>query len=337
MRLFIYELVSAGGLGRRVPSSLRAEGAAMLAALVADCSGLANIEIVTLLDDAFPTALGHDCRRTDTAHEQHAYRATAADADAAIIIAPEFDDLLATRSQGAQDAGCRLLGCSPAAIRLAGDKLQTQRRLAARGIPTPRTERCGTPPADMPWPVVVKPRHGAGSQATMRIERPEDLKIALDMARTELPKAEFIVQPFHAGQPASVGLFMGPRQIVPTPGALQTLSSDGRFRYLGGTAPLPQTWRQRAVSLALRAVEGMEGLLGYVGVDVILGDEPDGSEDVVIEINPRLTTSYLGLRQLTRCNLAELWRRVAEGLEVAPPSWSNSLVRFTPDGRIEER
>jgi predicted ATP-grasp superfamily ATP-dependent carboligase len=34
--------------------------------------------------------------------------------------------------------------------------------------------------------------------------------------------------------------------------------------------------------------------LGYLGVDLVLG--PNASTDKVIEINPRLTTSYVGLR-----------------------------------------
>ena len=42
-------------------------------------------------------------------------------------------------------------------------------------------------------------------------------------------------------------------------------------------------------------------LWGYVGVDFVDTDEGP----VVLEINPRLTTSYLGYRALTQDNLAE--------------------------------
>jgi predicted ATP-grasp superfamily ATP-dependent carboligase len=45
--------------------------------------------------------------------------------------------------------------------------------------------------------------------------------------------------------------------------------------------------------------------LGYLGVDLVLGDDPSGADDRVIEINPRLTTSYVGLRAAALCNLAE--------------------------------
>jgi len=44
-----------------------------------------------------------------------------------------------------------------------------------------------------------------------------------------------------------------------------------------------------------------KGLRGYIGVDMVLtNDEP-----VVIEVNPRLTTSYIGLRKVINFNLAQ--------------------------------
>jgi predicted ATP-grasp superfamily ATP-dependent carboligase len=41
-----------------------------------------------------------------------------------------------------------------------------------------------------------------------------------------------------------------------------------------------------------------------------------GSQDVIIEVNPRLTTSYVGLRTACRGNLGELMLRKALGEEV---------------------
>ena len=37
---------------------------------------------------------------------------------------------------------------------------------------------------------------------------------------------------------------------------------------------------------------------------MVLGENPSGEDDVVIEINPRITTSYVGLRAATGVNLA---------------------------------
>ena len=80
-----------------------------------------------------------------------------------------------------------------------------------------------------------------------------------------------------------------------------------------GRLPLSQPWRNRAERLAQKAIRALPGAWGFVGVDLILGNAEDGSRDVVLEVNPRLTTSYVGLRQLLDQNLAEIMLCLAEG------------------------
>ena len=59
-----------------------------------------------------------------------------------------------------------------------------------------------------------------------------------------------------------------------------------------------------------------------------------GEEDQVIEINPRLTTSYIGLRALAETNLAEAMLRVADGDDVVL-RWREGAVEFTADGTLK--
>ena len=96
------------------------------------------------------------------------------------------------------------------------------------------------------------------------------------------------------------------------------LSEDGRLQYVGGRIPLPAPLAARATRLSDEAVRAVAGLQGYVGVDVVLGPARDGSLDAVIEINPRLTTSYVGLRVLTQGNLAEVMLRLVTGQDIPP-------------------
>ena len=63
-----------------------------------------------------------------------------------------------------------------------------------------------------------------------------------------------------------------------------------------------------------------------------LGDAADGSRDFAIEVNPRLTTSYVGLRALAEFNLADAMLKVAAGEDVEPFRWKPGRVRFAPDG-----
>ena len=54
----------------------------------------------------------------------------------------------------------------------------------------------------------------------------------------------------------------------------------------------------------------------------------------VQEINPRLTTSYIGLRQLARTNLAETWLRLFQGETVDDLDWhADRVIEFDCEGR----
>ena len=64
------------------------------------------------------------------------------------------------------------------------------------------------------------------------------------------------------------------------------------------------------------------------GVDMILGTDSFGSGDFVVEINPRLTTSYLGLRAACRDNLASAMLSAANGDNVTL-SFSEENIAFS--------
>jgi predicted ATP-grasp superfamily ATP-dependent carboligase len=329
MRVFVYECVCAGGLGPDVPASLLREGRAMLDAVCVDFQSVPGVEVVNA--------------------EQRRFRETAANCDWTLVIAPEFDDHLRSLSQTVLDVGGRLLGSLPAVIALTGDKLATAEFWHGRGVRHPRTVSLDVGQAfqpdsfklasravrlenltytgrsvSFPPPWVMKPRHGAGSQATFLIRNREDGLGVWSPAFHECDD-EFIVQEYVRGQAASVALLIAPNQTIPLMPARQHLSNDGRFRYQGGSLPLPPALAERATRIALAAVAGIDGLQGYVGVDLVLRHAGD---DYAIEINPRLTTSYIGLRQLCRGNLAELMLKGANGDPLEAPHWEPCEVRF---------
>ncbi len=339
MRVFVHEHLCGSTLAAPAPVSLRAEGWAMLAAVVEDFARCPGVEPTTLLHPSLlPLAASWPAGiriETTGADEESRFRTLAASADYTLVIAPEFDGILAERCRRVEEAGGRLLGPSAAAVRLAGDKLELSRCFSAAGIPTPAALALpGAAAPDWPLPWVCKPRDGAGSQATFLVERAEDLATCLETARAEGWQGEMIVQPYVPGRAASVACLVGPGRVVPLPAAEQRLSTDGRFHYEGGILPLPPALAERAQRLAERAVRAVPGLLGYVGVDLVLGDDRSG--DAVIEINPRLTTSYAGLRRLALFNVAEaLLALVAD--EPRPRfGWRRGRVQFFADGRVAE-
>ena len=142
--------------------------------------------------------------------------------------------------------------------------------------------------------------------------------------------AKWLWQRYVPGTAASIACLCGENRRIFLRGGYQLLSGDGQFRYLGGELPLPPALEHRARRLAEAALAAFPELRGYVGLDLVLGPDSRGRKDFVIEINARLTTSYLGQRQLCRQNLAEMLVRLLIGQPVAEPEWHPGLVRFCP-------
>ena len=67
---------------------------------------------------------------------------------------------------------------------------------------------------------------------------------------------------------------------------------------------------------------------GWLGVDMILGDRSDGGDDRVLEVNPRVTTSFVGLSAVTPASLVRAIVAVAEG-DAFDPGPLSAGCRFT--------
>jgi len=291
--------------------SLLAEGRAMLTAITNDFRHVPGVEVQTWRQNS-------DSAAAPVAAESEFCRHVRG-ADYTLVIAPECGGRLEHLCREVVRVGGRLLGPSPDAVRLTADKLQLARHWERHGVPTPRTWPLGQEPAGLP--VVVKPHDGAGSQATVL----SSVATAVDWPHP------LIAQEYVPGFTASLAVLVGSSRSFPLIPCHRLLSDDGRFRYLGGRVPIATDLAQRASRIATAAVACVPGLLGYVGVDVVLGDD---GRDWAIEINPRLTTSYVGLRALARFNLAGAMHAAARGEPVPRLEWNPGPIAFTPDGRV---
>lgn len=331
--VFLYELVTGGGLlGEPLPSSLLAEGHAMLAALAADFALLPGVQLTSLRDHRLPAPALAGCHFetvSSVAEEQAAFDRLAATSDWTLLIAPESEGLLLTRAKRVEAAGGRLLGPGPEFIALAADKQRTAEFLAASGVPVPtgRLLSSGdTLPADFSYPAVLKPNDGAGS-CNLRL---------LTAAQVDVPlhaSSLWRLETFQPGRSVSVAVLGGQKNSILLPACEQHLSDDGEFRYQGGALPLQPELAARACALAEKVVAAVKVPLGYWGLDLVLGATSDGSDDVVIEINPRLTTSYVGLRTASETNLAGAMLALAAG-EGGVVSFRSQRVQFRHDGTL---
>lgn len=330
MRIFVGEYVCGGGLANQtlenVPSGLRTEGAAMLRAIVTDLSEVA--ETVVPID----ARLGVEVDATEMVEIDPnqplwgQWLVAARGCDAALIVAPESDGVLAKAVAMLRASGIDVIASSGDFLRVAGDKLQTAKTLHAASVTHPLylaiSDRRFEAELDRFDRFVVKPRDGCGTQQIQTFDTLDEAKDAL--------RDDLLLQPWMPGRAISVAVVASNSQQTFLPAVGQNLH-DANCEYAGGHGPLDDESQRRATALASRAIAAMPPTAkGFVGLDLLLGDRT--SEDYVIEINPRLTTSYVGLRKMINGNLAA---RLFD-LETGPVSCHAGVdsVRWTPDGQI---
>jgi predicted ATP-grasp superfamily ATP-dependent carboligase len=185
------------------------------------------------------------------------------------------------------------------ALAIARSKHATAAHLARAGIAVAATARPGEPPPASEHGWVAKPDDGAGAVDTYLL--PDRAALAEWRARRDA--RDFVVQAFVPGTPLSLSLLAQDGAAWLLSCNVQHMRCDGGvFAYGGGAVGGAEARRAALEPLAARVAATLPGLWGHVGVDVI--DGPGGP--VVIEINPRLTTSYVGLAESVGLNPAGL-------------------------------
>ncbi|MEM7222819.1 MAG: ATP-grasp domain-containing protein [Pseudomonadota bacterium] len=266
----------------------------MLRALVKDLTALPGLEVWVTRDTRLPTDLpGH--RTIDIGAAQSLRAALPPllrEVEAFWPIAPETDGAL-ERLCGLA-SGCRLLASDHATLALTASKFATAKHLAAQGVPSVPTWRAdGVEASSTGW--VAKPDDGAGCEETRRFAERHILADWLDRHR------DAVVQPYLAGTAASLSLLCREgRAWLLACNRQRIAERDGWLRYEGSDVGVLDPARFNGIAEAIAAA--LPGLWGMIGVDLV--DGPAGPR--VLEINPRLTTSYVALGQAIGVNPAWL-------------------------------
>jgi predicted ATP-grasp superfamily ATP-dependent carboligase len=265
-----------------LPEPLVREGDAMLRSLLCDLSEIAGIQVVTSRDRrlAAPTEV-----------EVHDFEKGIEWADAVWPIAPETAGVLERVSREILQRGKMLIGSAPETVRIVASKTETAKVLAAAGIAVvPVVSSDDELQADA-W--VVKPDDGAGCVDTHLFRSRRE---AMDRAAT----LGYILQPYIPGEPRSLSLLCheyGTRVVSCNRQLLRI--EERHFRFLGCEVNIAAATDDVA-QLALRIADALPGLFGYCGVDFV----HSVNGPVVVEVNPRLTTSYVGLSRAIGENVA---------------------------------
>lgn len=317
MKLLVLEHTAGGGhADAAIPSSVLSEGYGMLRTLISDLKA-AGHEVTTFLDfrlAKFDPPIGADVIHISVPEQfEEALTVFSRSVDAVYLIAPESDGTLGRLVEIVKRSGVLSLNCSAGAVGLASDKSKIYEVLGKSRLPVPEyltikpgriKQKIHDALAQLGLPAIFKPVHAVGCEGLSLVTSRAEVPLAVDKARTHTSNSSFIVQKFVPGTAASVSVIStGERAMAVSLNRqlLRLASPESESSYLGGIVPLCHPMEHEALSIGRTAVESIEGLRGYVGVDMVLSSHGP----VIIEVNPRLTTSYVGISSVLNLNLAQ--------------------------------
>lgn len=318
MKVIIYEFVSGGGYAEQsIPQGVLSEGFGMLRSIAADFKS-AGQKVTLLLDERISKlnpSLDVDCTVPILyAKEPESFLHSIAKInDAVYIIAPETDGILQSLVGFVETTGKVSLNCKSEAIGKVADKVALN-EILNKFETAPRTIVLGTTDnlaklkqaikSALDYPIILKPADGVSCGGLSLVNDETQVEKAVEKIRDGSKNENFVAQEFVDGEHVSVSLLSNGVKAVAISLNKQnvTLSGAGGVSsYDGGSVPFEHPLKQEAFRVAEKLVEAISGLRGYVGVDLILARE----KPFVVDVNPRLTTSYVGLRRVAGFNVAE--------------------------------
>jgi tyramine---L-glutamate ligase len=319
LKIAIYEYVSGGGYAKQpIPKGLLAEGYGMLRSIAADFKAAGHV-VTVLLDERlskYNSPLDADFTvSVVSCSEPQKFLSKKNNAfDAVFVVAPENGQILQNLVQALEAKGKVCLNCTSEAIEKVSNKATLNQQLNKAKIATPKTlifnfkddimKITKLIARELIYPIVLKTLDGAGCSGMSIIKTEETLNAAIAKLQKNSTATQFIVQNYVNGLPASVSVISNGKKAVAISLNKQQITlaqPSEESQYIGGCVPLEHPLSAKACSIAEQIVESIAGLRGYVGVDVVLSEEMV----YVVDVNPRLTTSYVGLHAVADFNVAQ--------------------------------
>ncbi|MCX7099748.1 MAG: ATP-grasp domain-containing protein [Methylococcales bacterium] len=306
MKILVFEYITGGGFNKQaLPDTLASEGRLMVQALLANLLALEGVSIRLMLDSRLEgqidtTAIEAFIIQSDqNCHAE--FTRLIAGCDAVWPIAPEFDGILQALCETVEKSGKTLLSPPANAVAITGNKWATYQHLSHHGIATVASQLFNAqtwdeqllPSLSGQW--LAKPVDGVGCADSYILSDPDDF------TKQATRPGQFIIQPHLLGKKTSLScLFKHGVAWLVCVNLQQFIIVNQQYRLTNIIINI-DTDLTAYQALADRIALALPELWGYVGIDLI--ETPE--QTVVLEINPRLTTSFVGIHEALGINVAE--------------------------------
>jgi predicted ATP-grasp superfamily ATP-dependent carboligase len=330
-RIFIFEFVSGGGFNKvKIPISLFCEGYGMLRSIIMDFKIL-DFEIKTMLDyrifhlaQFLPVDDISITRKKDNFLKK--FKTFVKECKYIFIIAPESSNILYNLTEIVKKTNKTLLSTNLKGIRLGMSKMNTYYFFKENKVLTPKTYMIPKRKKQLDnvfifqkfnilnRPVVIKPEDGVGAESIYYFESQSQLKhFILNFRHKVEVGRKYLIQEFIEGKDLSTSLIGVPHTkdspiIDPLILSINSQNIDIKNTnyesgYYGGATPIENYEEVKNNLKVILEKINFSDISGYFGVDFISSTD---AKLYFIEINPRLTTSYIGLRNVINHNPAKL-------------------------------
>jgi predicted ATP-grasp superfamily ATP-dependent carboligase len=318
--ILVVEYISSGGfVETNIPSTLFPEGFGMLNSVTRDLKHCGQ-KVIVPLDfriKNYRSFLNIDETQLVTTDRSLSYviESVSKPLDAIMVIAPELSGILYNLRKLAEQLGIPLLDSSSNATRILSNKVQTEDILKKRGISVPETVICEISDdleyikekvEEIGYPLIFKPVDGVGCGGLSLVTQEKQISESILNIKQNSTQNRFMVQKYIEGAPASINCISDGKHALPVSFNAQFVTFDsligGQSEYEGGFTPFHHELEEKAEKAIIQFPEHFPGLLGYFGVDLIFTED----EVFFIEINPRITTSYIGARAAIQENIMNI-------------------------------
>jgi len=362
--IFIFEFVSGGGFNQvEIPSSLFCEGYAMLRTIIEDFKNL-GFHITTLLDsriDFLSNYMKADVIKSVEFEEDYLkkYTKCVRDSNYCFVIAPEFSSILYNLTKIIKKNKKKLLSIDLKGVKLGASKFETYKFFIANEINTPKSYRIPFKGSvldldfilkkfdQLDRSIVIKPDDGVGSELIFYFERKDDILQFFESSnKISDTNRKYLIQEYIEGDPMSVSIINdqplgklvenSPKILSINAQNLQITDSTMDSAYFGGFTPIDQFELLKIqIEDILKRVD-LSAFKGYFGIDFV--KKTDNSLSF-IEINPRLTTSYVGIRNVLEFNpMALLLDQKKKLLNFLPQKFSEfTQIQLKYDGEYSSK
>ncbi len=304
-KILVFEFITGGGFSQQaLPESLEKEGLMMLKALLDELAILENIQLTVILDWRISSfALPNNSQLITVSKSQSIYDLLPPlieKVDLVWPIAPEMEGELQKITQLIEQKSKGLLNSFSSAVAICSDKLATLDLIEKQGVAVIKSTQLDvfTDTFEMPW--VIKAKDGAGCLNTHYIANQQDY---LHCSKQIKNKADYLIQRYIKGDALSLScLFRGGEAWLLCCNKQRISIVDGKFELHECLVNINITQTIIYQGLINKVASSIVGLYGYVGIDII---QPEWGQPLVLEINPRLTTSYVGINQAIGFNVAK--------------------------------